>query len=137
MSKHVVNRLVEFIVLGSFCPYCVHTLMACAAQNTLSCGHLRSRPASSARNCSSRLEAESLSIQSRCPRQLHSISHPGARTGFPEGSWTTHRVYNNHACSHAARYYSANWDIEEVERNWKDAIIEQEALVNKLILPML
>jgi hypothetical protein len=139
ISKHAVNRLIEFIVLGSVCSFCVgkHRLIACAAQNTLACERLRSRPASSARDCSSKLESESPSIQSRFPRQRRSISRLGARTGFLEGSWTTHRVRFNHACSRAARYYSANWDITEVERDWKDAIIDQEALVNKLSVPRL
>jgi hypothetical protein len=46
-------------------------------------------------------------------------------------------VYINYARSRAARYYSANWDITEAERDWKDAIVEQGALVNKLSLPRL
>ena len=88
MSKHVVNRLIEFIALGSSYPFCVgnHSLIPCAAQNTPACVRLCSRLASSARDCSLRLELESPLIQSRFPRQRHSISHLGARTGFPEGS---------------------------------------------------
>ena len=35
------------------------------------------------------------------------------------------------------RYYSANWDVAEVERDWKDAILEQKALVNRLGVPRL
>ena len=41
----------------------------------------------------------------------------------------------NYGRSRAARYYSANWDIGEVERDWKDAILKQDALVNKLSIP--
>jgi hypothetical protein len=44
-------------------------------------------------------------------------------------------MYINCTRSRGARYYSANWDIAEVERDWKDAIVEQGTLVNKLSLP--
>ena len=30
------------------------------------------------------------------------------------------------------RYFFTNWDIAEVECDWKDAILEQKALLNKL-----
>ncbi|KAI0294640.1 NAD-P-binding protein [Multifurca ochricompacta] len=33
------------------------------------------------------------------------------------------------------RHYSANWDISEVERDWKDVIVEKGGLVNKLYIP--
>ena len=33
------------------------------------------------------------------------------------------------------RYYSANWDIAEVERVWKDVIVQKGGLVNKLYIP--
>ena len=36
-----------------------------------------------------------------------------------------------------ARYYSSSWDITEVERDWKDAILEQKGLINKLNIPRL
>ena len=32
-------------------------------------------------------------------------------------------------------YYSANWDIAEVERDWKDLIVQNGGLVNKLYIP--
>ena len=139
MSKHVVNRLIEFIVLGLTCLFCVvkHSLIPYATQNTPACVRLCSLLASSARDCSLRPVSESPSIQSRFLRQRHSISHPGARTGFPEGAWTGHCLYINYGRSRAARYYSANWDIGEVERDWKDAILKQDALVNKLSIPRL
>ncbi|KAI0249102.1 NAD-P-binding protein [Lactifluus subvellereus] len=35
----------------------------------------------------------------------------------------------------SGRYYSSNWDIAEVERDWKDAIVEKGGLVNKLYIP--
>ena len=34
------------------------------------------------------------------------------------------------------RYYSANWDISDVERLWKDKIVGENALVTQLALPM-
>lgn len=42
-----------------------------------------------------------------------------------------------YAGSPPTRYYSANWDVAEVERDWKDAILEQKALVNRLSVPRL
>jgi hypothetical protein len=33
------------------------------------------------------------------------------------------------------RFLMANWDLGEVERDWKDKIIEQNGLVNKLYIP--
>ena len=33
------------------------------------------------------------------------------------------------------RYLSANWELEEVEREWKEKILEQNGLVNKLCIP--
>ena len=33
------------------------------------------------------------------------------------------------------RYVEATWDLEDVERIWKDRILESNALVSKLSLP--
>ncbi|KAI0266376.1 NAD-P-binding protein [Gloeopeniophorella convolvens] len=35
----------------------------------------------------------------------------------------------------SGRYISAPWDLGEVEKNWKDKIVSQNALVSKLALP--
>ncbi|KAI0061406.1 NAD-P-binding protein [Artomyces pyxidatus] len=35
----------------------------------------------------------------------------------------------------SGRYVSANWDLGEVEANWKDTIIAENALVSKLAIP--
>ncbi|GJE89918.1 SDR family oxidoreductase [Phanerochaete sordida] len=35
----------------------------------------------------------------------------------------------------SGRYISANWDLQEVERDWKEKIIEQSGLVDKLHIP--
>ncbi|KAI0294642.1 hypothetical protein B0F90DRAFT_1756243 [Multifurca ochricompacta] len=32
-------------------------------------------------------------------------------------------------------FYSANWDIAEVERDWKDLIVQEGGLINKLYIP--
>ena len=34
------------------------------------------------------------------------------------------------------RYYSANWDIGDVEKIWKDKIVAGDALVTKLSIPL-
>jgi NAD(P)-dependent dehydrogenase (short-subunit alcohol dehydrogenase family) len=33
------------------------------------------------------------------------------------------------------RYISSTWDLDEVERDWKEKVITQHALVNKLAIP--
>ena len=33
------------------------------------------------------------------------------------------------------RFCSANWDMAEVERDWKDLIVQKEGLLNKLHIP--
>jgi hypothetical protein len=35
----------------------------------------------------------------------------------------------------SGRYVSATWDLSEVERDWKEKIITQQVLVNKLSIP--
>jgi hypothetical protein len=87
ISKHALNRFIEFIVLGSFLfTYFAWSLIASVVQSIPACVHLRSRPGSSVRVCMSRLESERPSIRSSCPQQRHSTSRLGARTGFPEGA---------------------------------------------------
>ena len=34
------------------------------------------------------------------------------------------------------RFVSANWDLKEVEEEWKDRIVEHEALVSRLSIPL-
>jgi hypothetical protein len=35
------------------------------------------------------------------------------------------------------RFCSANWDLAEVERDWKDVIVQKGGLLNKLYIPRL
>ncbi|KAI0298255.1 NAD-P-binding protein [Russula brevipes] len=37
----------------------------------------------------------------------------------------------------SGRFCSANWDMEEVERDWKDVIVQKGGLLNKLYIPRL
>jgi hypothetical protein len=36
----------------------------------------------------------------------------------------------------SGRYISATWDLGEVERDWKEKIVTQNGLVNKLSIPV-
>ena len=36
----------------------------------------------------------------------------------------------------SGRYISATWDLGEVERDWKEKIVAQNGLVNKLSIPV-
>jgi hypothetical protein len=35
------------------------------------------------------------------------------------------------------RFCSSNWDMAEVERDWKDVIVQKGGLLNKLYIPRL
>ncbi|KAI0044037.1 hypothetical protein FA95DRAFT_1608874 [Auriscalpium vulgare] len=35
-----------------------------------------------------------------------------------------------------SRFVSVNWDLAEIERDWKDKIVAQNGLVNKLCIPV-
>jgi hypothetical protein len=35
----------------------------------------------------------------------------------------------------SGRYVAATWDLGEVERDWKEKIVSQEALISKLHIP--
>ena len=99
ISKHALNHLVEFIVIGSFYLKCIDTenliASSATAQSIAACTRLRSRLASSLRVCMSRLELKQYSIQLSYLKQRLSISHLDARTGFLEGLST--RSYCNDA----------------------------------------
>ena len=92
ISKHALNRLVEFIVLGSFLSLLIRSeakvpdsLPPRRAQSIPVCARFHFRLGLSLRVCTSSLESMQHSIQSSCPLQRRSISHLGARTGFLEG----------------------------------------------------
>jgi len=36
----------------------------------------------------------------------------------------------------SSRFISTNWDLDEMEKNWKNNIIDQNALINKLCIPV-
>jgi NAD(P)-dependent dehydrogenase (short-subunit alcohol dehydrogenase family) len=100
MSKHAVNRLVEFIVLE------YPRVRAFA----LAPGVVRTR----------------LAVEAGVDVSLNTAALPAATA-----------LYLTSGCADwlSGRYYSTNWDIAEVERDWKDAIIKQNGLVNKLYIP--
>ena len=107
------------------------------AQSIPVCAHFHFHLGLSQRACTSILESKRHSIQSSFPHQRHSISHLGARTGFLEGpcQLQTRLFCNDTHVFVPSRYFSTNWDIAEAECDWKDAILEQKALVNKLCVP--
>jgi NAD(P)-dependent dehydrogenase (short-subunit alcohol dehydrogenase family) len=102
MSKHAVNRLIEFIVLE------YPRVRAFA----LAPGVVRTR----------------LAIEAGVDVSLNTAALPAATTLY---------LTSGRADWLSGRYYSSNWDIAEVERDWKDAILEQKGLVNKLSIPKL
>ncbi|KAI0034543.1 NAD-P-binding protein [Vararia minispora EC-137] len=102
ISKHALNRLVEFIAqeypeikIFSFHPGGVRTELA----------------------ISTRLE-EKFGVEFSDPPELAAAATLCLTSGRYD--WLN------------GRFYSVCWDIEEVERDWKDKILEKELLVSKL-----
>ncbi|KAN0132192.1 NAD(P)-binding protein [Lactarius tabidus] len=102
ISKHALNRLIEFIVLE------YPSVRAFA----LSPGVVRTR----------------MYVEAGVGAALNTVELPAATTLY---------LTSGRADWLSGRYFSTNWDIAEVERDWKDAILEQKALVNKLCVPIL
>ncbi|KAI9435091.1 NAD-P-binding protein [Lactarius indigo] len=102
MSKHAVNRLIEFIVLE------YPRVRAFA----LAPGVVRTR----------------LSVEAGAGVFPDKIALPAATSLY---------LTSGRADWLSGRYYSSNWDIAEVERDWKDAILERKGLVNVLNIPKL
>ena len=88
-----------------------------------------------------------LFIEAGVGEHLNTVALPAATTLYltsGRADWLSGRFVDHYLRScititdaHAlpGRYYSANWDIGEVERDWKDAILKQDALVNRLSIP--
>ena len=56
-------------------------------------------------------------------------------TGSPDGLCISPSFTTSSDAMRMGSYYSANWDMAEVERDWKDLIVQNEGLVNKLHIP--
>ena len=141
ISKHALNRLIEFIVLGSF-HLKIHRhgeserfQQQGAEYHSVRAFALSHRSASSVRVCMSRLVSKRHSIQLSYLQQRLSISHLDARTGFLEGLSNLQHVRTVMMLTYSFRNFSTKWDMTEMEGDWKDAILEQKALVNRLYVP--
>ncbi|KZV64501.1 NAD-P-binding protein [Peniophora sp. CONT] len=116
ISKHAVNRLVEFVAIGR---------VVC------------------------RRETRSLISKTEYPNIMSFSLHPGTiRTAInaaapslpaPDttalAAATTLYLTSGKLDWLHGRYVSANWDVEELERDFKDKIIQQGSLVTKLAIP--
>ena len=149
-SKHALNRLIESIVLGSLRIYFV-----CAGRGA------------QLDYCAPRAEYPSVRAFALMPgvvrtrlfmdagagdsRPFNTVALPAATTLYltsGRADWLSGRYRRGDPVVRVyffiffiyaglVRYYSANWDVAEVERDWKDAILEQKALVNRLGVPRL
>ncbi|KAI0263520.1 NAD-P-binding protein [Gloeopeniophorella convolvens] len=100
ISKHAVNRLVEFIALEY---PSVHAF-------ALAPGFVPTR----------------LAEDAQAGQATDTIALPASTILY---------LTSGRADWLSGRYYCANWDISEVERDWKGVIIEKGGLVNKLYIP--
>ncbi|KAI0263521.1 NAD-P-binding protein [Gloeopeniophorella convolvens] len=100
MSKHAVNRLVEYITLE--------------------------HPAVRAFAVAPGIVPTRLAIEAGAWGTTDTVALPAATILY---------LTSGRADWLSGRYYSANWNISEVERNWKDVIVEKGGLVNKLYIP--
>jgi hypothetical protein len=133
ISKMAVNRLVEFVALGA--PF----------------EHIKRRNLSACRIPRGQdILATSWDYQDdrECPRaRAAHPRHPRATRGAITSShgWQGRlvarkvRIDCHQICVRPsdvrARYISANWDIEELERDWKDKILAQRSFVAKMDMP--
>ena len=139
ISKHAVNRLVEFIVLGSFRLF--HFFVGTRSSDSLS--GTKEYPSIRAFSLAPGIVQTRLLIEAKGGDPLDTVALPAATTLYltsGRADWLSGRsveyslpVFELRSC--IDRYCSANWDMGEVERDWKDAILEQKALVNKLCVP--
>ncbi|KAI0294641.1 NAD-P-binding protein [Multifurca ochricompacta] len=125
IAKHTVNRLVEYIVLGN----CFHPVSLVKNDNQYA-------------SALSPYDVEYPGVRAISlapgfvPTQLSRTSNAGEppdTAALPAA--TMLYLTSGRADWLSGRYYSANWDISEVERDWKDLIVEKGGLVNKLCIP--
>ncbi|KAF8469860.1 NAD-P-binding protein [Russula ochroleuca] len=105
ISKLAVNRLVEFIVLE-------HLSVRAFA---LAPGLLPTR-----------IAAEAIPVYADGGGAPDAVALPAATMLY---------LTSGRADWLSGRYCSANWDMAEVERDWKDLIVQQGGLLNKLYIP--
>lgn len=69
--------------------------------------------------------------------QLNTESLPPSAPKDPSGLAAATILYltSGKADYLSGRYVSATWDLGEVERDWKEKIVAQNGLVNKLAIP--
>jgi hypothetical protein len=144
-SKHALNRLVEFIALGTqsacltFCYHSVLTIFERISQVESICvaprcpqdpvGRRRGRWVPRRHNLRRSTAAGDNNALSHfwSPRLVERKVSPRFSWPFPQFTTLLTSIY--------ARYLSANWDIAEIERDWKEKIQIENALVSKLTIP--
>ncbi|KAI0266641.1 NAD-P-binding protein [Russula aff. rugulosa BPL654] len=109
ITKHVVNRLVEFIVLE-------HPSIRAFA---LAPGQIPTRLAA---------VSGTLGDNDGGVVAPDSVALPAATMLY---------LTSGRADWLSGRFCSANWDMAEVERDWKDVIVQKGGLLNKLYIPRL
>jgi len=111
ISKHAVNRLVEFVALE-------HPSVRTFA---LAPGYMPTRIAVETGTINENGEGDS-----RVP--LNTVALPAATMLY---------LTSGRADWLSGRFCSANWDMAELERDWKDTIVQKGGLLNKLYIPRL
>jgi NAD(P)-dependent dehydrogenase (short-subunit alcohol dehydrogenase family) len=113
ISKHAVNRLVEFVALE-------HPSIRTFA---LAPGFLPTRLA--AETGALAINGEEVIGPPNGP-PLNTVALPAATMLY---------LTSGRADWLSGRFCSANWDIAELERDWKDVIVQKGGLLNKLYIP--
>jgi len=111
ISKHAVNRLIEFVTLE-------HPSVRAFA---LAPGYMPTRIAVTTGTISETGEGDALV-------PLNTVALPAATMLY---------LTSGRADWLNGRFCSAIWDMAEVERDWKDIIVQKGGLVNKLYIPRL
>jgi len=105
ISKHAVNRLVEFIVLEH---PSIHAFSLAPGQ------------------VPTRLAVETGAAGDNGENAPDSVALPAATMLY---------LTSGRADWLSGRFCSSNWDMAEVERDWKDVIVQKGGLLNKLYIP--
>ncbi|KAI0310636.1 NAD-P-binding protein [Amylostereum chailletii] len=113
VSKHALNRLVEYIALGQKSLFLHDFENPNIKAFTLHPGVIATQMAEEAGAVEAFLMPDSVDLPAATMLYLTS----------GKADWLN------------GRYVSASWDLGEVEQVWKEKILEKDALVNKLYIP--
>ena len=120
-SKHAILRLAEFIKLGKFYIYVFYSYQAPIPRRFTEYPDIKVFAVDPGSVQTDLLDAFSAAIPANSTAGLAASTIQYVTSGRAD--------YLN------GRFVSSTWDLDEVERDWKEKIVAQNSLVSKLSLP--